>query len=529
MMANSKNFLSRKRYVRHVIGMFTLACTAWGAVDSSLVFAHGANCNCGQPEWNLASRLSPNNLCDGLCASPCGDSCTSEHGTMSVPVQTRKLSFAEKFLRKMDGVGDRIEANLLPLPRAACTTCGPVGNEVSCGVEIGTPEPSCGLEIPNENCGCSTCYRGNAREARPFAGLRPGYRYRGPAVQNIQSHDHGIEYHYEEEIVEDEVYHQYQDVAPHSKPQTKAAPNSNGSAAPSRPTPAPSKPSVAPQSPKPELTPVPEVKPAPPIKPAPSTVPPPKLEMPPSEDEFTPRQPNSNAPSPSRPEPRPPAPTPSQPVPSPLDALPSQPRTPAPQTVPPARPDSPSLPPTLQLPEVKEPLRLPTPSQPQAPTPLDEMDDILIDPFKDDLSFQHRRNRMNGMEANNRGRIEAQQSSRANISSSSSSRIQAQPRTNFVPATSRISDNQKAVQHASSQEPVVYSQRPQSIPNGAVRSESETIMRLSHQEQVNTTGQAYRSSGYGASPASRVEAPAYQRPQYDGEPRVNRVAPQGRR
>ncbi len=177
-----------------------------------------------------------------------------------------------------------------------------------------------------------------------------------------------------------------------------------------RPTPAPSAPST-------------------PSKPNPSPSydpPPPRMDRQPTPEEtFTPRRPNGNQRLDEliqEPAPIPPRGTPRQPTPAPS-------RQPTPE------------PPAIRVPEAPDPIRIPSPRNPAPSTPLNDLPDMLVDPFKDDLTSEHRRNRMNGISPSARPTRTVVEPATGRLSHSTDSSSRPNP--------NRINDRSSPVIHAS--------------------------------------------------------------------------------
>jgi len=340
--------LRRRHFARMLESMiatsalFTIVCFPIAAM------AQSPSCGLEQPNPTCGVE-SPCPSCG--CESPL---LKPEHSApIKGPVcyRPRSLSFAEKFLKHLDRVGDQVEweASRKSSPTCSCGANNPASTlGPSCGCESATP--SAGAGMPSCGCGPSVPFglpNATSRNNASTYAVQPFVNNPGRAGQGGQ-------------------------------------PGSSASATPMFPN----KPkesqaigkisdngTVGPKIEKPVAAPVPknqktdDAKPAP-VKPQLPT-PEAKTEIPESKTEnAVERGPTPTTPSIGLPQ------TPNS---SPVDSLPVLQPTPT--------EDNKSLPSENQ-----------TPSLPPAlPQSQDEIPDVLIDPFKDDASWKGNRNRLNGV------------------------------------------------------------------------------------------------------------------------------------
>jgi hypothetical protein len=333
--------LRRRHFARMLESMiatsalFTIVCLPIGAM------AQSPSCGFEQPNPTCGVE-SPGPSCG--CESPLLKPEQSAPTKGPVCYRPRTLSFAEKFLKHLDRVGDQVEweAARKSSPTCSCGASNPASTfGPSCGCE--SAAPSAGAGMPSCGCGPSVPFglpNANSRNNASTYAVQPFANNSGRAGQGGQ-------------------------------------PGSSTSAAPMFPN----KPkdsqaigkisdngTVGPKIEKPVAAPVPKNQKTDDAKPA---LVKPQLPTPESKTEnavergTTPTTPSIGLPQ-----------TPNS---SPVDSLPVLQPTPT--------EDNKSL-----------PIETQTPSLPPAlPQSQDEIPDVLIDPFKDDASWKGNRNRLNGV------------------------------------------------------------------------------------------------------------------------------------
>lgn len=362
-MKTAKLQQKRRRELTRMVRSLTVVCTVW--------FASGVESASTAQEPSCGCESSP--VCDGGCNHP------------TYRKKPKSLSFAEKILKHFDHVGDKIEAE--HRPRSSSRSFSIHRSEPQCGAEMG---PTCGCEAAPSGCDCHAC---TSQSMQGYTHAYPGqpFAYTNAAPQGARPFSPATPMH-PNTPVEKQAIGKISDKSS-SRATAPSNPNSTLPTAPPAQIPVKrSEPFSAPKLESPSAPPVLEAtpttdEPAPMPSESRQTLEPSKqnlerrtpTEKPESPVEpFTPRFPKAASEAPSLRN----IPTESNSTGYPAKR-PTADVSPAP--LPPANLPSTGLPPA-GLP----PAGLPSSTNEQIP-------DVLVDPFQDDVTWQGKRNQMNGI------------------------------------------------------------------------------------------------------------------------------------